>query len=155
MNLKFIIDHITEATGGAEKLRAIGDVLQYALPFLAITLIAFTGSVFAAWYWLFVIVLTSVVTHALKWVFNFTPLGKRPDGGKSSFPSGHTSSSFAGALVLVPIFGWVVAAVPLLLAALTGISRHVNERHHWRDIIAGAALAVLVSYLVGQLFGLT
>ncbi|XP_022734537.1 lipid phosphate phosphatase 2-like isoform X4 [Durio zibethinus] len=79
--------------------------------------------------------------------------------GHKSFPSGHTSWSFAGlgflALYLsgkIRVFdhrGHVaklcIVFLPLLIAALVGISRVDDYWHHWQDVFAGGLLGITVS----------
>ncbi|KAK4484198.1 hypothetical protein RD792_011420 [Penstemon davidsonii] len=74
--------------------------------------------------------------------------------GHKSFPSGHTSGSFAGLGFLawylsgkIRVFdrkGHVaklcIIFVPLLLAALVGVSRVDDYWHHWQDVFAGGLL---------------
>lgn len=146
-NFHDLKNHITSAVGGVEKLRAVGDILQYVLPWGALMAIAFTGAS-SAKQWLMVVLGTMIVTQVMKYAFNLTSLGRRPDGGSNSFPSGHTSGAFSGAWVFVAAFGWVWGAVPLALATLVGLSRVVSKRHHWRDVVAGAAVAGAVAYYV-------
>lgn len=79
----------------------------------------------------------------------------RPGGGfrrprTSSFPSAHTSSGFA--------FATAVGArlpglrVPLgLLAATVGYSRIHNRVHYPSDVLAGAALGVIVGAGIGKI----
>ena len=70
-----------------------------------------------------------------------------PPIGRYSFPSGHTSSSFAGALSLsyadkrfrVPAFA---------VAALTAASRLYFGVHYPTDIIAGVAVGIACAYFV-------
>jgi membrane-associated phospholipid phosphatase len=65
----------------------------------------------------------------------------------SSFPSGHTTTSFACALVLA-------AAAPrlrlplYLLAAAIGFSRLYNGDHYPLDVVAGAVLGTLTALLL-------
>lgn len=64
-----------------------------------------------------------------------------------SFPSGHTSSSFAAASVLFRIRkSWGTAA--FVLAALIGFSRMFLLVHYPTDVLAGAALGLLVGNIV-------
>ncbi|KAF7816155.1 putative lipid phosphate phosphatase 4 isoform X1 [Senna tora] len=79
--------------------------------------------------------------------------------GYKSFPSGHTSWSFAGLGFLawylsgkIRVFdgrGHVaklcIVLVPLLFAALVGVSRVDDYWHHWTDVFAGALIGLTVS----------
>lgn len=128
-------------------LEDIGDILQYLIPWGALLAVALQGNSAAAREWVYAGVSTVVLTLILKYAFNFTPLGKRPDGNMFSFPSGHTSSAFMGAAFFHFHFGFGWAILPYLLAALTGYSRVWAEKHWWRDVIAGAVLAILIGYV--------
>lgn len=79
--------------------------------------------------------------------------------GHKSFPSGHTSASFAGLGFLslylagkIKVFdhnGHVaklcIVVLPLLVAALVGISRVDDYWHHWTDVFAGGLLGLTVA----------
>ncbi|KAL4324028.1 hypothetical protein GQ457_11G005290 [Hibiscus cannabinus] len=79
--------------------------------------------------------------------------------GHKSFPSGHTSWSFAGMGFLslylsgkIKVFdrrGHVaklcVIFLPLLVASLVGISRVDDYWHHWQDVFAGGLIGLVVS----------
>ncbi|OBZ75896.1 putative diacylglycerol pyrophosphate phosphatase 1 [Grifola frondosa] len=80
--------------------------------------------------------------------------------GWRSFPSGHASLSFAGLGFLsfylagkLHLFdqrghtpkAWLAVA-PLSGAALVAISRTMDYRHHWHDVLAGSLLGLVVSY---------
>lgn len=84
---------------------------------------------------------------ALKAIIN----EERPDhSDNKSFPSGHASMAFAAARSLdkefrkeniwIPIAGYAVATA-------IGVERVVSDRHHWYDVVAGAALGVGASEL--------
>ncbi len=71
---------------------------------------------------------------------------ERPDhSDNKSFPSGHAAMAFAAARsidkefrresVWIPIAGYAAATA-------VGIQRVANDRHHWYDVAAGAALGV-------------
>ncbi|KAI3976583.1 hypothetical protein MKX01_008441 [Papaver californicum] len=79
--------------------------------------------------------------------------------GHKSFPSGHTSWSFAG----LGFLAWYLAGkirvfdrkghvaklcllfLPLLVASLVGVSRVDDYWHHWQDVFAGGLLGMTVA----------
>jgi membrane-associated phospholipid phosphatase len=85
------------------------------------------------------VVVDNLLTEALKVSVNRT----RPNGEKYSFPSGHTSNSFAAATVVSHYYGrkW---GIPLyVLSGLVGVSR-IEQGKHWpSDTVAGAALGII------------
>lgn len=89
-------------------------------------------------------------THLLKWVFDRTPLGRRPDGGTHSFPSGHTSAAMCGAMGLQSRYGNATGLPALALATTVGISRIGEQRHHVRDVAASTVLAWGSARAVGE-----
>nr|GAT44011.1 predicted protein [Mycena chlorophos] len=82
------------------------------------------------------------------------------EDGFRSFPSGHSSLSFAGLgflafylagkLHLFDKRGYVakawLALTPFLGAALVAISRTMDSRHHWEDVLTGSILGTTVAY---------
>jgi undecaprenyl-diphosphatase len=61
----------------------------------------------------------------------------------SSFPAGHAATAFAGAMVLAYV-ARRAAPVLFLTAALIGFSRVYDGVHYPTDVLAGAALGVVV-----------
>lgn len=80
-------------------------------------------------------------TLALKRLVNET----RPNGGAYSFPSGHSSSSFAPAEFLRRRYGWTWGVPAYAAAVFVAYSRVESHMHYTHDVIAGAALGVAAS----------
>ncbi len=74
---------------------------------------------------------------------------KRPKS--YSFPSGHTSSSFAAA-TSVFVFNKKIGIATLTLAFLIGFSRLYNFVHFPTDVLAGMLFGILMSIFVYHLF---
>jgi hypothetical protein len=68
---------------------------------------------------------------------------RRPTGGRYSFPSGHTSATFATAAVLQEHFGWKAAIPGYAVAGLVGWSRIRSDNHWLSDVAFGAALGLV------------
>ena len=86
---------------------------------------------------------TMLATVALK----YTVREKRPDNNdRDSFPSGHTASAISGAVFIHKRYG-LSYALPLYAGAIyTGYSRIQVNRHHPRDVAAGAIIGALSSW---------
>jgi membrane-associated phospholipid phosphatase len=70
---------------------------------------------------------------------------KRPDGGEYSFPSGHTSSTFAPAAFVQFRYG-TLPAIPFWIAAgITGYSRIEQDRHYISDVVGSAFLGIFMA----------
>ena len=83
------------------------------------------------------------VTYLLK----YTVREKRPESeARTSFPSGHTASAFAGASFIQQRYGWKYSIVPYVAAIYTGYSRVASKKHHPIDVYAAAALGMLSSW---------
>ncbi|XP_045823507.1 probable lipid phosphate phosphatase 4 [Trifolium pratense] len=79
--------------------------------------------------------------------------------GYKSFPSGHTSWSFAGLGFLswylsgkIRVFDrrghigkFSIVLLPLLIAALIGVTRVDDYWHHWTDVFTGGFIGIVVS----------
>jgi membrane-associated phospholipid phosphatase len=72
------------------------------------------------------------------------PLGGAPSS--LSFPSAHATSSFAGATAMTRVEP--AAAVAFLLAGLLALGRPYLGMHYPSDVLAGAALGVLLGLIV-------
>jgi len=93
---------------------------------------------------------TVLATYALK----YSVSEERPNGADShSFPSGHTSVSFAGAEFIRKEYGWGWATPAYLAASYVGWSRVASDNHYTRDVVAGAAIGVLSNHDFGEFTG--
>ncbi len=70
-----------------------------------------------------------------------------------SFPSGHTTASFAAATVLVRS-GWKAAPVAVLVAILIAFSRLYLNVHFPTDVLAGVLTGVALGFVTTKLYGL-
>ena len=85
------------------------------------------------------------VTTGLKLVIE----EERPDeSNDNSFPSGHTSSSFAAAATLHKRYGWEVGVPAHIVAAFVGVARVKADKHFAHDVIAGAAIGEASGWLL-------
>jgi membrane-associated phospholipid phosphatase len=86
-----------------------------------------------------------LVTEALK----RTVAERRPDGSdRRSFPSGHSSASFAAAATLQQRYGWKVGIPATLVAGFVGVARVEAHKHFWHDVVAGAAIGEAAGWLL-------
>jgi membrane-associated phospholipid phosphatase len=87
-------------------------------------------------------ILNGVLTVPLKYIAD----RERPDAGRHSFPSGHTSATFTTAAVIQRDFG-VAASIPFYaLGGLVSWSR-IRTNHHWlSDDVFGAAIGITAGY---------
>ncbi|UZJ56893.1 hypothetical protein CBS101457_006213 [Exobasidium rhododendri] len=87
--------------------------------------------------------------------------------GFRSFPSGHASTAFAGFTFLSlylagkmhifhparghAAYEWIIF-FPMIAAALIAISRSMDYRHHWSDLLAGALLGTFISLMTYHIY---
>lgn len=83
-------------------------------------------------------ILAQTVTAAVK----FAVRRQRPDGTQYSFPSGHTSVSFASATVLQRHYGWKAGGLAYSVATYVAASRIQDKRHFLSDVAFGAAIGI-------------
>jgi membrane-associated phospholipid phosphatase len=84
-------------------------------------------------------ILAQTVTQTIKMTVQRT----RPDGSMLSFPSGHTSATFATATVLHRELGWKTGVPAYAVASWVAASRMHAERHYLSDVIMGATIGIL------------
>jgi membrane-associated phospholipid phosphatase len=141
-----VVCFITCTSADADTISSAGDVLQLVLPAtaggLTLGLRDWQGSLqFAE-----SSALTLGVTYGLKYSVHET----RPNGGSESFPSAHSSISFSAAEFLRKRYGWEFGIPAYAAASFVAYSRVESGAHHPHDVIAGAAIGIMSSYLFTQ-----
>jgi hypothetical protein len=89
-------------------------------------------------------ILSQALTASVKMAVRRT----RPDGTMYSFPSGHSSVTFASATVLQRHYGWKVGVPAYGVAAYVAASRIQEKRHFLSDVAFGAALGIVAGRTV-------
>lgn len=88
---------------------------------------------------------TILITQGLKEAFP----SRRPDGSDNkSFPSGHTSTSFAAAATLHNRYGWEAGLPAYVVASFVGLSRVEARKHRVGDVLVGAAIGTATGHLI-------
>lgn len=100
------------------------------------------------------LVAANAITTALKYSINrerpfitYPFIDKKSDAGSPSFPSGHTTTSFATATALSLAYPkWYVIAPAYLWACSVGYSRMYLGVHYPSDVLAGIAIGAGISF---------
>ncbi|MFY7671196.1 phosphatase PAP2 family protein [Tenacibaculum sp. MEBiC06402] len=96
-----------------------------------------------------------ISTIAITWGLKLLIDKERPNGESlNSFPSGHTSVSFASAAFIQRRYGWEYGAPAYVLAGYVGFSRIKAKKHDSIDVIAGAIIGTGMSYIFTKPFNL-
>ncbi len=89
------------------------------------------------------LVRAQLVTQGFTQLVKLSVNRSRPDGDQWSFPSGHSSGTFASAAVLQRHLGWKVGVPAYAVAAYVAGSRLAERRHFPSDVIVGAGLGIV------------
>ena len=90
------------------------------------------------------IILTQLLGEGLKSIVK----EERPNGKNNrSFPSGHAMGAFQAASFVHKRYGFIPAIPDYLMAIAVSWSRVDQKAHYTHDVLAGAAIACLFSYL--------
>ena len=143
---------ITRSTGNEEFHRTHAqqgvkistDVLLVAMPVAALTgvLVAkdWTGLKQGAF--------TAAASVGTTMILKYAVKERRPDGSNwHSFPSGHSSTTFATAAFLQRRYGWKFGAPAYALATYTAWGRVFAKKHHWWDVVVGAGIGAGSAYI--------
>ena len=126
-----------------------GDMLANALPLSAFfTTLVFSNQQKGILQFAESMATSIVITHSLKRIID----KPRPNGGRFSFPSGHTSSAFTGAAFLQRRHGWKIGLPSFLLASYVGFTRIKAQKHDIYDVATGAVIGIGSVYLFTKPF---
>lgn len=128
----------------ANRIEETGDALQWALPITAMTMTIWDDDAAGRTMFVKSFGATAAVTHGVKYSVDRT----RPNGAHYSFPSGHTSASFSSAVYIHKRYGLEKGSLAYLSAIFVGWSRVQAHKHYATDVLAGAALGTLSSFLL-------
>ncbi len=127
----------------ANQIEAMGDAIQWALPISAMTMTIWDEDPEGRTMFYKSFGATAAVTYSVKLSVNRT----RPNGAHYSFPSGHTSASFSSAAYIHKRYGLEKGSFAYLGALFVGWSRVQAQKHYATDVLAGAAVGMLSSFL--------
>lgn len=137
--------------GVASTFGKISDVGQFALPAAAIVTTMIHedkkgflqfGETFGS---------TMGIVYILKPTVNET----RPNGGRWSFPSGHTAAAFSSAMYLQRRYGWKYGVPSFAVAGLVGYGRVQSHMHWAQDVVAGGAIGMAMGFIFTKKYDIT
>lgn len=138
-----------QVTGSRKAVRTSGDVLLFVTPVASLV----TTLAMQDWQGLKQGVFTGVTTVGLTYALKYIVKKERPDfSDNHSFPSMHSSVSFAGAAFIQRRYGWKWGIPAYVLSTYVGWSRVYGKKHDWWDVAAGAAIGVGSGYLFTRPF---
>lgn len=127
--------------------KAVGtstDVFMIAMPVATLAGVLFAKD----WEGLKEGALTAAATAGATLILKYAVKEERPDHSNfHSFPSGHTATTFATAAFLQRRYGWKFGVPAYALAAYVGWGRVYSKKHHWWDVVAGAAIGAGSAYI--------
>jgi membrane-associated phospholipid phosphatase len=133
----------TVAALAGDDIQTAGDFLQFVLPATAAGVTLAYKDKQGGWELGESLAVTMGVTYALKYGID----ERRPNGGHDSMPSAHTSISFSAAEYLRKRYGWEYGVPAYAAASFVAYSRVESREHHPQDVIAGAGIGILSSYI--------
>lgn len=90
-----------------------------------------------------------IVTRSLKLIPRPRPYQEEARLAHGSFPSGHTSATFATATVIHRRWGWRAGLPAYVLASYVGVTR-LHNNHYLSDVTFGAALGIATGLAINQ-----
>ncbi len=124
-------------TRAQKGIRTSTDVVAVALPAAALA----TTLIQQDWEGLKEGAFTAAATAGATLILKYSIKENRPDFSNThSFPSGHSSVTFAAATYIGRRYGWKWSIPAYALSTYTAWGRVYGKKHHWWDVAAGAAI---------------
>lgn len=118
-------------------VRTSTDVLLVAIPATAIGVTLLERD----WEGLKQGALSAATTVGATMILKYAIKERRPDfSNHHSFPSGHASFTFAASTYIGRRYGWKYSIPAYALSTYTAWGRVYGKKHHWWDVVAGAAI---------------
>jgi membrane-associated phospholipid phosphatase len=126
-----------------------GDILQFVLPATALsaTLICKEDQQKPTWQFIKTYGTSIIVTQTLKHTILKPRPGDGPINNNHAFPSGHTTSAFAGAAFIQRKWGWSYGIPCYIIASFVGYSRVQGNFHDTWDVLGGASVGIVSAYI--------
>ena len=138
-----------EVTGSRKAVGISGDVITIAMPLATLTGVLIERD----WTGLKQAAFTTATTVGATYLLKYTVKKDRPDmSDDHSFPSAHTSITFANAAFLQRRYGWKFGGPAYALATYVGWSRTYAKMHDWWDVVTGAAIGAGSAYIFTRPF---
>ena len=135
----------------------LGDCISVVNPLLGIATIFYHEDI-DGFGELFLTEATTIVsTELLKAVFDkanffgYQP-GRRPNGSRKNFPSGHTATAFAASQFVYKRYGPKMGIPLTVLSIFTGVSRIYAHKHDIIAVMGGAAIALFAAEIFVKSF---
>lgn len=129
--------------GAVDATEQAGNVLQLVLPAAAAGATAAHRDGTGTWQLAESLALSMGTTYALKYAVD----EQRPNGGGQAFPSGHSAIAVSSAEFLRRRYGWGFGVPAYAAAGFVAYSRVEARQHQAHDVLAGAAIGMLSSWL--------
>tara|TARA_Y100000590_G_C15398520_1_gene892878 strand:- start:173 stop:745 length:573 start_codon:yes stop_codon:yes gene_type:complete len=121
-------------------IERVGDFLQVGLPLAGLGISKYKDDSNGTSQFWKSFLSANLTTYLLKIIVD----KERPNGHCcESFPSGHTTAAFAGAMFIHQRYGYKYGIPSLLLASFVGYSRVYAKKHYWIDVFCGATIGIL------------
>jgi hypothetical protein len=151
-SLFLLVAFVSKSTAQNSSVTSAGDILQFAIPAAALTATLFCKEDQEKPTWQFIKTYGSslIVAQSLKHIVLKPRPSEGPIHDNYSFPSGHTTSAFAGAAFIQRKYGWSYGLPCYAMAFFVGYSRVQGKFHDTWDVLGGATIGIASAYIFAK-----